>query len=171
MFSFYKEGAYPPLAGMNVLNLQGKLTPEQAAFLAPSKPEIEMFDLRSDPDETHNVANAPHYADLKAELLAELEKWRKNLIRDQGVSENFRAVGVFPDTCPAPTVGQWVQQNANQYNFKKYGAPGWYPTRTLEEWEEVRAMWEPYVFRDPTEKIDRPVVPYTKKPKKKKPAK
>ena len=45
-FSHYKEGAYPPLAEMNVLNLQGKLTPEQAAFMAPNKPQIELFDLR-----------------------------------------------------------------------------------------------------------------------------
>ena len=56
-FSRYKEGAYPILAEMNVLNLQGKLTPEQAAFFAPTKPEVELFDLTKDPHEVHNVAD------------------------------------------------------------------------------------------------------------------
>ncbi len=47
-FSHYKESAYPALAEMNVLNIKGLLTPQQAAFMAASKPEIEMFDLRTD---------------------------------------------------------------------------------------------------------------------------
>ncbi len=91
-FSFYKENACPPLAEMNVLNLQGKLTPEQAAFMAPNKPENELFDLRSDPHEVHNVADAPKYAGVKTEMLAELNKWRTDVIEDKGVSEP--AVGV-----------------------------------------------------------------------------
>lgn len=163
-FSFYKEGAYPPLAELNVLNLQGKLTPEQAAFMAPNKPEIEMFDLRNDPHEVHNVAGDPKYASVKAELLSKLEEWRTNVIHDQGVSDEFRAIGVFPKTCPSPTVGQWVQEHADEYDFNKLGAPGWFPTRTLDEWKAVRTMWEPWVFREPTSKMKRPVIPYTKKP-------
>lgn len=163
-FSFYKEGAYPPLAEMNVLNLQGKLTPQQAAFMAPNKPEIELFDLRRDPHEIDNVADAPEYAEIKAELLRDLETWRTEVIADRGISDAFRGTGVFPDACPLPTVGQWVQNNADDFDFKTYGVPGWYPTRTLEEWETVKALWEPYVFRSPTENVKRPVIPYTKKP-------
>lgn len=164
-FSFYKESAYPPLAEMNVLNLQGKLTPEQAAFMATSKPEIELFDLRSDPHEIHNVANDPKYAAVKKEMLAELNKWRTNVIHDQGVSDDFRGGGIYPKTNPSPTVGQWVQNNADKFDTQKYGNPGWYPTRTLEEWQRVRKMWEPWVFREPTSSLKRPVIPYTKKPK------
>ena len=166
-FSHYKEGAYPALAEMNVLNLEGKLTPEQAAFMAPSKPEIELFDLKRDPHEVHNVADDPQYADVKAELLAELENWRTNVIKDQGVSEDFRAVGVFPETCPTPTVGEWVEKNAKNYDFSKYGSPGWYPTRTLEEWQKARDLWAPYVFRGPSEKVARPVIAFTQKKKEK----
>ncbi len=164
-FSHYKEGAYPALAEMNVLNLEGKLTPEQAAFMAPSKPQIELFDLKKDPHEVHNVADVPQYADVKAELLAELENWRTNVIKDQGVSEDFRAVGVFPDTCPTPTVGEWVEKNVENYDFSKYGSPGWYPTRTLEEWQKARDLWAPYVFRGPSEKVARPVIAFTQKKK------
>jgi len=167
-FSHYKEGAYPPLAEMNVLNLQGKLTPEQAAFLAPHKPEIELFDLSKDPHEVNNVAKDPAYAAVKKELLSELEKWRKEVIDDQGVSEEFRATGLFPEKCPTPTVGEWVEKNVKNYDFTKNGSPSWFPTRTLEEWEKARDLWIPYVFRGPEEKVARPVISFTKKNKKKK---
>ncbi len=170
-FSRYKESAYPALAEMNVLNLKGLLTLEQAAFMASNKPEIELFDLRTDPHEVHNLADDPAYAKVKAELLSELENWRTNVIKDQGVSDEFRAVDVFPESCPTPTVGEWVNANSKSYDFKKNGSPGWYPTRTLEEWEKARALWEPYVFRGPSEEVPRPTIPHTKKKKDKKPKK
>jgi arylsulfatase A-like enzyme len=167
-FSHYKEGAYPPLAEMNVLNLQGKLTPAQAAFLASNKPEIELFDLRKDPHEVQNLADDPACAEVKATLLAKIDDWRKNVIKDQGVSEVFRAEGLFPEKCPTPTVGEWVEQNAKNYNFSKNGSPPWFPTRTLGEWQKVKAMWEPWVFRDADSKMDRPKISFTQKKKKKK---
>ena len=167
-FSHYKEGAYPVLAEMNVLNLQGKLTREQAAFMAATKPEIEMFDLKKDPHEVHNVADDPNYKDVKKELLAQLDNWRTNVIKDKGVTDEFRGAGLFPDSCPTPTVGEWVEQNKTKFDFKKNGLPGWYPTRTLEEWEKARDMWKPYVHRGPTDKVERPVIPFTQKKKKKK---
>ncbi|WP_407984803.1 sulfatase family protein [Pontiella sulfatireligans] len=165
-FNNYKEGAYPMLAEMNVMNMKGQLTPEQAAFFAPTKPAIELFDLRKDPFEVHNVATDPAYAEVKAELLAELENWRTHVIKDQGVSDEFRALNVFPETCPTSTVTEWVEANGNNYDFNKVGWPSWYPTRTLKEWEKVRALWEPYLFQGPTENLPKPAT--TKKVKSKK---
>ena len=165
-FSFYKESAYPILAEMNVLNLQGKLTPEQAAFMSPKKPPIELYDLRSDPHEVHNVADDEKYAGVKSELLAQLQQWRNEVIHDAGVTDSFRGDGVFPETCPAATVGQWVQDNADQYDFATSGVPAWYPTRTLDEWQKVRDLWQPWVFREADSGMKRPVIPFTKKPKK-----
>lgn len=168
-YNNYKEGAYPPLAEMNVLYLQGKLTPEQANLFAPSKPEIELFDLNEDPHEVHNVADDPAYAGVKAELLSELQNWRDNVIHDQGVSDEFRAKNVFPETCPTPTVDEWVEANADNYDFNTTGWPAWYPTRTLEEWQKARALWEPYVMRGPTDKVARPALGHkVKKTKSKK---
>lgn len=164
-FNFYKESAYPELAEMNVLNLQGKLTSEQAAFMAPSKPEVELFDLRSDPHEVHNVADHPQYADVKAEMLAKLQKWRDEVIHDSGVSDVFRAKDIFPATCPTPTVGEWVQDNAKNYDLNTTGVPGWYPTRTLEEWQKVRDLWQDWVFRSPDSHMKRPVIPFAAKPR------
>ncbi|MDM4017539.1 sulfatase family protein [Roseiconus lacunae] len=164
-YSSYKEGSYPPLAELNVLNLQGKLTPEQAAFLAPQKPPVELFDLRNDPHEIHNVAGDPAYANIQSELLTELNQWRSEVINDQGVSADFRAIDVFPPTRPSATVGEWVLANAKNYDFKLNGMPPWYPTRSLEQWKKAREIWEPWVFRDPGSKQKRPVIPHTRKPK------
>jgi hypothetical protein len=127
-FNRYKETSYPVLAELNVLNLKGELPPEQAAFMAATKPEFELFDLKNDPNEIHNLADDSNYAEIKAELLNELNNWRKNVIHDKGVTDEFRA-------------GGW---------------PADYPTRTLEEWEQVLELWKPYVFREPGEKVQRP---------------
>ena len=76
---------------------------------------------------SHNLAEEPEYAALKEELLAELNKWREE-INDQGVSGEFRDEG-------------W---------------PSTYPTRSLEEWEEILTTWEPWVFREPESDMERP---------------
>lgn len=166
-YNRYKESAYPMLAEMNVLNLKGQLTPAQAAFMTPTKPGVELFDLRNDPHEVHNLADDTRFAQVKTKLLAELDNWRKNVIHDQGVAAEFRARDVFPNTCPNSTVAEWVNLNGANFDFNTHGWPAWYPTRTLEEWEKVRALWEPYVFRKPSEKVARPVIPYTAKAKQK----
>lgn len=164
-YNRYKESAYPVLAEMNILNLKGQLSPQQAAFFAPSKPPIELFDLRRDPHEVNNVADNPEYAQVKEQLLAELQMWRKEVIKDKGVSKTFRAKGVFPDERPLPVVDDWVKANASKIDFNKHGWPAWYPTRSLAEWEKARAKWKPYVFRGPTEKVARPVIAHSRKKK------
>ena len=163
-FSFYKEGAYPGLAEMNVLNLQGKLSPEQAAFMAATKPEVELYDLREDPHEVHNLADDPGSADVRAELLAELDRWRREIIGDRGVSDEFRGAGVYPPECPELPVGKWSAEHGDLETMKRHGAPPWYPTRTLPQWQRVRELWEPWVFREPNSKIKRPRIPFTDKP-------
>ena len=165
-YNRYKEGAYPMLAEMNVLNLTGRLNPQQAAFFAPTKPQVELFDLRRDPHEVDNVAEHPEYADVKAELLAELDDWRTNVIHDQGVTEEFRAADVFAESCPTAKVDEWVEANSDNHDFNTHGWPAWYPTRSLAEWEKAREQWAPYVFRKPDQSVPRPSLVHSKKPKK-----
>lgn len=116
-FNKYKEDKYPVLALLNVMHMKGELTPAQDRFMQPTKPEEELFDLRSDPYEIHNLADDPQYAGVKKRLRAELERWRRK-IGDEGVSEEFR----------------------------KGGWPSEYPTRTLEEWEAKLRKWNKYLF-------------------------
>lgn len=127
-FNRYKETSYPVLAELNVLNMKGELLPEQTAFMTATKPEFELFDIVNDLDEINNLADDLNFAEVKNELLKELNNWRENVINDKGVVEEFRA-------------GGW---------------PADYPTRTLEEWETVLELWQPYVFRESEESIQRP---------------
>ena len=126
----YKETSYPVLALLNVMNLKGELNHQQSAFMAPMKPEFELYDLNKDPYELYNLADDPAYKEVKADMLAALNNWRET-IKDQGVNEEFR----------------------------KGGWPASYPTRTLEEWEEIMKLWEPWVFREPGSKMERPGIP------------
>ncbi|WP_390176065.1 sulfatase family protein [Mariniblastus fucicola] len=170
-FSRYKEQCYPMLAEMGAMYQRGELTPAQAVFFASSKPEIELFDLKKDPFEINNVADEPAYADTKAELLAALTDWRENVIMDEGVDDEFRAVGQFDESQRGDlSMDQWVLKNRDQLDFNRYGWPGWYPTRSQQQWEEAVETWKPYVFRGPTEDVQRPSVAHAPK-QKAKPAK
>ena len=155
-YNRYKEASYPPLAEMNVLRLQGKLNKAQSRFFAATKPPIELFDLRNDPHEVHNVADDPQFAEVKATLLAELEKWRSQTINDTGVSDAFRAAGVYSAEKPDGKVDDWVHANQANHDFNTAGWPAWYPTRSLEQWQAARRQWEPWVFRSTDSKMQRP---------------
>ena len=48
-FNAYKKLQYPVLTLMQVLHKEGKLTPEQAQFMAPTRPKEELYDLQNDP--------------------------------------------------------------------------------------------------------------------------
>ena len=71
----YKERAYPALAVMKRLHAQGKLTPAQELFMAARKPDEELYDLKNDPNEIHNLAALPEYKAVLQELRDALEKW------------------------------------------------------------------------------------------------
>jgi uncharacterized sulfatase len=127
-FNNYKERNYPVLALLNVMNLRGELTHEQAQFMAGSKPEFELYDLEKDPWELNNLAEHPDYQNIKQDLLSHLNDWRINVIHDQGVTEEFRN-------------GGW---------------PATYPTKTLEEWEATLELFKPWVFRTPESDLKHP---------------
>lgn len=90
--SSYKELYYPGWDEMHLLHLQGKLTHDQKAFMASSKPEYELFDLDHDPEELRNLATDPKFEAIKKDLIQKLDSWRKE-IGDQGVSQSFRQGG------------------------------------------------------------------------------
>lgn len=61
----------------------GKLTPEQSIFWKEPKDPEELYDLQSDPDEVHNLANSAEHA----AILAKMRKAQEDLamrIRDTG---------------------------------------------------------------------------------------
>ena len=127
-FNDYKERSYPGLAVLNVLHLEGKLSPEQDAFMQPCKPPEELYDLRKDAYEIHNLAKDPPYANILDSMRSELSDWRKS-VGDPGVSDEFRN-------------GGWSAK---------------YPTRSLDEWKQIVSQWEEHILRGgPPPKIAAP---------------
>lgn len=88
----YKESCYPAWDELNLLHLEGRLTPEQELFMAPSKPEYELYDMEKDPHQLHNLADDPAFSGVKADLSARLFAWQKE-VKDPGVTEEFRQGG------------------------------------------------------------------------------
>lgn len=74
-FNAYKKWAYPVLTLMQVMQKNGELTPEQAHFMAPDRPAEELYDLRNDPYEVHNLADQAAYQDKLKELSGILDGW------------------------------------------------------------------------------------------------
>jgi N-sulfoglucosamine sulfohydrolase len=64
----YKESNYPTWNLVKELAKQGKLNREQALFAAAEKPIEELFDLKADPDEVHNLAASPKHRDTLKRL-------------------------------------------------------------------------------------------------------
>jgi hypothetical protein len=63
---------------MQRLRAAGQLTELQQQCFTVPRPAIELYDLRHDPGEFHNIATVPAYAPVLAELSAKLGQWRKD---------------------------------------------------------------------------------------------
>jgi hypothetical protein len=74
----YKERVYPVLGLMKQLNAAGKLTPAQSRFMAPARPPEELYDLKTDPHEIHNLAGSPEHQDTLIRLRSRLDQWMKD---------------------------------------------------------------------------------------------
>ena len=71
----YKDTSYPALQVMRQLHEEGQLVGAVAAWMAPARPEHELYDLQADPFEVRNLAGAPETADTQARLQAALDRW------------------------------------------------------------------------------------------------
>lgn len=76
-FNGYKKLQYPVLTLMHVLHKQGKLTPDQARFMAQIRPEEELYDLENDPHELRNLAGDPKFGGVLSNLRGKLDQWTK----------------------------------------------------------------------------------------------
>jgi len=70
--SGYKRSVYPVDTLMRVLHAEGKWT---SPFMAETKPVEELYDLRKDPWEMHNLADEPGHAEKLAELRGAVDRW------------------------------------------------------------------------------------------------
>jgi uncharacterized sulfatase len=81
----YKEEQYPGMPLMRVLQARGELDSFQASWLAPTRPEVEFFDLATDPAGLRNIARDPAQKPRVEALRGRLEAWIQ-ATQDQGVA-------------------------------------------------------------------------------------
>ena len=73
----YIETEYPTQAVMKELHAAGRLNAVQSQFMAPRKPEIELYDLNADPHEAQNLAGSAAHRKVQRDLLGRLERWQR----------------------------------------------------------------------------------------------
>lgn len=71
----YKEASYPVLRLMRRLHKAGKLTPAQERFMAQTRPVEELYDLKNDPHEIHNLSDSPAYQKVLRKMRDQLDQW------------------------------------------------------------------------------------------------
>ncbi len=83
VYSGYKKLQYPVTTLMKLMHGQGRLTREQALFMAASRPGEELYDLKSDPFELNNLASDPSQSRTLEKLRQKLDVWIEES-NDQG---------------------------------------------------------------------------------------
>jgi N-sulfoglucosamine sulfohydrolase len=76
-FNAYKKLQYPALTVMQVLHKEGRLTPDQEKFMAPTRPAEEFYDLQQDPHELHNLAGDRKHKSVMRKHSGKLDEWIK----------------------------------------------------------------------------------------------
>lgn len=110
-FSAYKEIQYPMLHLMRYLHQQSRLSPEQQAFMRPTRPYEELYDVETDPFELHNLVDRSEYAVTLATLRGEIDRW---IVETRDAGENPE--GYAEEVC-------WYVKNQQWYDdeLKKRG--------------------------------------------------
>ncbi|MEQ7010625.1 sulfatase [Actinopolymorpha sp. B17G11] len=65
----------PTMQELRRLNAAGSLSGTAAVFMPPGKPAEELYDLRTDPECVHNLADDSHHTDVRDRMAAELDRF------------------------------------------------------------------------------------------------
>jgi len=90
----YLEFYRPAVHVMRQLKLEGKLSPEEAAFFQPQKPVEELYDLTADPEELINLAANPSYKRQLRRLRRITRHYKRKMKPVSNVYEPTSAISV-----------------------------------------------------------------------------
>ncbi|MEW6238466.1 MAG: sulfatase [Candidatus Omnitrophota bacterium] len=93
----YKETQYPVMRLLRRLHDEGKLTPEQELFMAPTRPPEELYNLVDDPNELRNLAQNPAQSSTLKEMRETLDRWMRETGDQGGVPEDPAAIQEFEE--------------------------------------------------------------------------
>jgi len=110
-------------------------TPEQARFMAPTRPAEELYDLQNDPHEVYNIADDTAHQGILKELRAKLDAWivetgdKGEIPEDEELTlnydrtaktnfaKNMRNRGIEPDIPPEEYLAWW-ERKLNEMHSK-----------------------------------------------------
>jgi uncharacterized sulfatase len=74
-FNEYITNSYPTQKIIKELHAAGKLDSVQSRWMAPRKPDVELYDHAADPHEVNNLADDPKHKQARARLTGLLDQW------------------------------------------------------------------------------------------------
>ncbi|MEM9885419.1 MAG: sulfatase [Bacteroidota bacterium] len=100
----------PIMQELHRLNEAGALTPEQALWFRPNKPEEELFDTENDPHELNNLAENPEYAEKLEELRTACAQWMKSIDDEPLKPESEIIEAIWPDMTQPETQAPKIEE-------------------------------------------------------------
>lgn len=82
--------SYPTFTVLKKWHEAGKLNATQSLFMAPRKPDVELYDRQSDPHEVNNLAAKPEMKKLVTDMDGRLQAWLKAM-DDKGAIPESKA--------------------------------------------------------------------------------
>jgi arylsulfatase A-like enzyme len=82
----YLDFHRPAIHVMRTLHAQQLLPADAAPFMAPSKPAEELYDMQRDPNQLHNLAADPLFADTLQSMRNRMDAWQ-SAHRDLGLED------------------------------------------------------------------------------------
>jgi len=131
-FNGYKAQQYPVLALLHVLHQQGKLTAQQALFMADKRPPEELYDIIDDPHELCNLADDPVHRE-------QIERFRKML--DQWMAQTGDQ-GAIPEDAE---LLKKEQESKDKFHRQWLAKNGLAPDAS---WPDLLAFWEKKLLGD-----------------------
>lgn len=122
--SSYKKSQYVAFTLYRVLDERGELKAPYKQFMALTRPDLELYDLKEDPDEFNNLADDEKYKRIKEELFSNLKdnmpEFEKNMIAEQPetirdakeasseyLEKSFQQRGLKPDVSDEDLLKYW----------------------------------------------------------------
>jgi arylsulfatase A-like enzyme len=103
----YLDFYRPVIHEMRRLMAQGQLDAATRVFLSPTKPQLELYDWATDPDEIKNLADDPGYSDLLWRMEGLMREYQ-NTHSDAGLLDYGTR---SPSRPPATVLRDWVRDH------------------------------------------------------------
>lgn len=123
----YMDVAYrkqiPMMREMLRLRDAGKLDKTQMIWFEPTKPAIELYDVKDDPEQVHDLSNNPAYQAKMETMLAKLEKWQVQ-VKDLGGIPEAKLVESFWPNNQQPVTARPTFTTNNNFTQAKCSTKG-----------------------------------------------